>query len=1072
MLDALPALFAHLVEPFVDPASRTFWPGLLVAAVVAAGLAGWSVRREPGRAVRRAVRAAVPLRLLRSRSSMLDVQLLAARQLLTVLGVVPTVLSAWWLAYRVVGVLDATVGAPPTWSGSVVVPSTIFAITLFIAWDLSRYLVHRLMHAVPFLWAFHQVHHSAEVLTPLTFHRVHPVESVIYALRGAVVTGLITGVFFWTFRGAASDLTLLGVNAVGLVGNALTGNLRHSHVWLRFGPAVERWLLSPAQHQLHHARDPALHGHNYGTWIALWDRLGGTLAVAPERAPTRYGVSDRNHGDNLVSAWFGPVLSVGRGLRPGVAVISALAVSVVARAAPIDEDAASDRQDPLEEPEGDAIGDAVGDERPNEAIVVSDRGVPRVVGSAHVVDQEELTRFEQTDIHQVLSVVPGVYVRTEEGYGLRPNIGLRGANSDRSSKVTLLEDGVLFAPAPYAAPAAYYFPMTSRLYGVEVFKGPAATQHGPQTVGGAVNLLTRPVPQDGPVAALDLGFGQRRTSRVHAYAGGGDERRGVLIEGSLLDTAGFRELDTGGPTGFLRGDLMVKGRLATDPDQGVHHTFGIKLGYGGEESNETYLGLHGDDFDRTPTRRYAASALDRMRWDRTQAELSWTARIGDDLDVHTVAYHHYLQRSWLRVNRFAGGPDLHGLLSGPASGQSAVYLDILRGREDAITEDQLLLLADNDRQFHSGGVQSRLRWRTQHGQVRSQLEAGLRFHADHVRRYHTESTYRMTGGALRDEERPLLVPTDSVATVFAVAAHLHETLDIGRVTLVPGVRVEAMQSRLDEPDKDAEPGLLRAALLPGFGAMARVGQRAYLFAGIHRGFTPVAPGQPAEISPESSWNTEAGVRVGQAFGPRLEAVGFVNDYANLTGQCTFSGGCLGDDLDRQFNGGKALIYGAEAVLGSRWNLPARLALGVDGTYTLTQSRFQTGFVSGFSQFGTVERGDFLPYVPQHQGALTLTVDHPRFSVSSRAVGRSSMLDAAGTFPIDPARDIPALLTVDASVHVRLSEAVRLWGTGTNLGNAQPVVARRPFGARSILPRQLMVGVELSTGREPSPDSAI
>jgi outer membrane receptor for Fe3+-dicitrate len=121
-------------------------------------------------------------------------------------------------------------------------------------------------------------------------------------------------------------------------------------------------------------------------------------------------------------------------------------------------------------------------------------GTPRVAGSAHRVDEETLERFEYDNVERVLAEVPGVSTRGEDGYGLRPNIGMRGASSDRSAKVTLMEDGVLFAPAPYAAPAAYYFPMSTRLVGVEVFKGPAATRFGPQTVGGAINLLTRRVP--------------------------------------------------------------------------------------------------------------------------------------------------------------------------------------------------------------------------------------------------------------------------------------------------------------------------------------------------------------------------------------------------------------------------------------------------------------------------------------------------------------------------------------------------------------------------------------------------
>ncbi|HZH04050.1 MAG TPA: TonB-dependent receptor plug domain-containing protein, partial [Myxococcaceae bacterium] len=96
----------------------------------------------------------------------------------------------------------------------------------------------------------------------------------------------------------------------------------------------------------------------------------------------------------------------------------------------------------------------------------------RTSGSAHVIRSEALERYEQDDAHAVLKMVPGVYARGEDGLGLRPNIGIRGSNSDRSKKITLTEDGVLFAPSPYSAPAAYYFPLFTRMEQVRVLKGP------------------------------------------------------------------------------------------------------------------------------------------------------------------------------------------------------------------------------------------------------------------------------------------------------------------------------------------------------------------------------------------------------------------------------------------------------------------------------------------------------------------------------------------------------------------------------------------------------------------------
>ena len=141
-------------------------------------------------------------------------------------------------------------------------------------------------------------------------------------------------------------------------------------------------------------------------------------------------------------------------------------------------------------------------------------------GSAHLLEEETLEAFEYDDPNQVLYSVPGVYVRQEDAYGLRPIIGLRGVNSERSKKVTLMEDGLLFGPAPFSAPAAYYFPLMTRVVGMEVFKGPSAILYGPQTIGGAINLITRDIPQ-GQEIGVDLAYGLDHYHKVHAHYGWG-----------------------------------------------------------------------------------------------------------------------------------------------------------------------------------------------------------------------------------------------------------------------------------------------------------------------------------------------------------------------------------------------------------------------------------------------------------------------------------------------------------------------------------------------------------------------
>ena len=667
-MDGLQAVAQSILTPFSDPASRTWWLALVAAVGVSVGH-----HLAKNGDLRDLLGAVFPREVYRHRSNLLDVQLLLGRQILGVFVAGAALFTSWDLATHLGRWLNGSfgipnLGAPP------VAASILYALTLFIVWDASRFAVHWLLHRVGALWAFHQVHHSAEVLTPLTFHRVHPVESAAYQLRGVMITGTLGGLFFWLFQGAAADFTVLGVHGLGLLCNVAHGNLRHSHVWLRFPAAIEGWLISPAQHQIHHSVDRADYDSNYGTWLAVWDRMLGTLKRSGPKPVAAFGIPPeaRNHNNDLLSAWIGPFAGLARAWLPAALLV--LSMSATAQEA--------------EETEERILLPVA------ESIVVYDAdGTPRVTGSAQVIGAEALELFESNDIHHVLQGATGTTVRDEDGFGLRPNIGIRGANSDRSAKITLLEDGIPLAPAPYAAPAAYYFPMATRLVGVEIFKGPAAVQHGPQTIAGAINLLTRTIP-DQPDAEVDIAYGLRNSSKFHVWAG----TPGVLLEGVRVASAGFKELDGGGPTGFERSELMAK--LGTREVE-------LKLGYANELSNETYLGLHVDDYADDPYRRYPASSLGLMTWRRTQVELAWNAKRGRDFSARTVAYHHYLDRSWRKLNRFADGPDLHDLLQQPEAGQSAVFLAILRGDEDTANDDQNLMIGINDRSFHAGGVQHR-----------------------------------------------------------------------------------------------------------------------------------------------------------------------------------------------------------------------------------------------------------------------------------------------------------------------------------------------------------------------------
>ena len=150
-------------------------------------------------------------------------------------------------------------------------------------------------------------------------------------------------------------------------------------------------------------------------------------------------------------------------------------------------------------------------------------------GSAYYISPEELKKFNYTDINRVLRSIPGVTFYEEDGFGLRPNISLRGTSPERSAKISVMEDGVLIAPAPYSAPSAYYFPSVARMQAVEILKGSSQVQYGPFTTGGAINMISTQIPNsfNGQIRA---NYGSFNTSQLHARAGDSKPSIGYVVE--------------------------------------------------------------------------------------------------------------------------------------------------------------------------------------------------------------------------------------------------------------------------------------------------------------------------------------------------------------------------------------------------------------------------------------------------------------------------------------------------------------------------------------------------------------
>ena len=1030
----------NILEPFLSPSSRTHWMGLLVFFIGCFTAYGCSNE----------LFIAVWNKLKKERSIHLDIQLLVFNRIFRSVAFGGAMYATWWMSLRVANVLHSIVGEVEmvlTTSAFMI----LYSILLFVVEDATRFLLHKTLHRVPLFWKFHQVHHSATYLTPLTFFRVHPIESILYQCRSILSVGMVVGIMYWLGGAELTPLQLWGVPAFGFVLNTIFGNFRHSHIFLRFPNWVEHWFISPAQHQLHHSVESEHWNQNFGTWLSIWDKWSGSL-LCSSSPPKGFGVHNSNHEQELLSALLSPFKPTKRSnmLIIGSTLLGLLVFVGVAHAEEVDDGDGSGKD---ANEDGSAESD---DKETTEAsaqiIVYGDDNQIKEAGSAHQVSEQALKQFEWNDIQQVLSMVPGVNTRTEDGFGLRPNIGIRGANSDRSAKVTLMEDGVLFAPAPYAAPAAYFFPMTTRLVGVEVFKGASSTRYGPQTVGGAVNLLTRSIPTETKWGA-DASFGDFNTLKVHSFIGGEFSNWGVLAEASHLQSDGFKELESNTPTGFSRTDTMLK--VAR---RNAQHTVQVKLGFAREESNETYLGLSTRDFESTPLLRYPASQEGLMSWTRTQAELSWIARPTKQWLLQTIAYHHYLDRSWRKFNGFASGVDVHNLLQqDPTSGEGALYLSILRGQSDALLPEEYLQIGTNDRQFHSFGVQNTSIIEHVGESHSHRLEFGIRAHGDVVRRQHTEQSAQMIAQDIVYVDGTNASLLDSHVGAMALALYVHDDWSMNNLHVFPSFRNETIQTSADV-DGWTEP-ITRNVSLPGLGTMWEFDDWVDVFTSVHRGFSPVAPEQEASVLPEISWNYELGFRQ-HMDETTSELIFFANDYRRITGQCTLSSGCDVGDVGRQFTGGKALIAGLESVfrwehwMENGWTIPIQVQ------YSFTHATFRDDFYSGFPQFGMVQQGYALPYVAKHQGSASVGIKTEDVSLNAMTTYRGEMLDSANVW-MDSTSTLPKLWTLDLSGNWTVVKDWQVYGTWNNVTNVQAVTSWRPFGARPVTPTAIYVGMKKS-----------
>jgi sterol desaturase/sphingolipid hydroxylase (fatty acid hydroxylase superfamily) len=229
-----------------------------------------------------------------------------------------TAVSSKYISDNVARSLAHTFGVLPKPGLNDFVSRSIVTVCLFLAYELAFWIDHYLSHRVAVLWEFHKVHHTAEVLSPITNFRVHPIDSVVFFNILRIFLGTTGGVLSYFQLGDA--FTVGGANAILVAFIFLTVHLQHSHVWIAATGPMGRVILSPAHHQIHHSDNPIHFDKNFGACLSIWDWLFGTLHV-PERKRERlnFGIPAQIPGHHTaMGGLVTPFVKAWERLRPAI----------------------------------------------------------------------------------------------------------------------------------------------------------------------------------------------------------------------------------------------------------------------------------------------------------------------------------------------------------------------------------------------------------------------------------------------------------------------------------------------------------------------------------------------------------------------------------------------------------------------------------------------------------------------------------------------------------------------------------------------------------------------------------
>ena len=711
-------------------------------------------------------------------------------------------------------------------------------------------------------------------------------------------------------------------------------------------------------------------------------------------------------------------------------------------------------------------------------VIGSKKDVPELEGTGAVLDSSDLKPFFHTDVNEVFRQVPGVYLRPEEGYGLFPNISLRGVDSHRSAKVTILEDGIPSSPSPFSDPAAYYSPTAGRMAGFEILKGSSQLSQGPNTTGGIINYLSTPIP-DQRSSHLRASYGQHNERITHAHSGGktnfGSGKLGYLVEVFDHRTDGFKSINAlGNSVGMgapvSKNDITLK--LGYEFGEGSYLEF--KVGRTDLDADVSYIGLTPEDFASNAYQRYHNTKLDNMTSEQTRYYLRYLKEIDEETNLKATVFHNELDRDWykvgkVRVNNMTN--DVGGVFYeedendplyaqekwfsiGKGAFASANHTNLLRGSgdmNDTATFDGngQIRYKHNDRNYKNNGIQLSLQkeWKNH------LFEVGGRYTKDHYTyKDYTEDIYDVSSAgnhsAAISYNSSIKGSKGSSKDRISRAWETYFTDEISmeRFTFTPGIRYTNV-----EYDYNSRKGTVNDLLL-GIGATYDLDQH-LLFWGVHQGHA--LPGYHAadgSLEEERSLGFELGSRGSIEF-VNYELAYFHTSIKDMIAVPSLASG-LGDSSR---NIGKATIDGVELLLSTDMNRHGSFGLPLTIAATFTNAEFDSNTgTDSEDRYSGGSAGNNIPYIPAIQYNARIGILMEDWSSYLDYHWQDQVYtDAANS------TEINEYGILNWSGFYQVSEGVEVFAKVTNLADKIYVTSDMPDGLRPGAPRTTTLGIEFS-----------